>query len=155
VLRNLKLKPTASQLKQILDAVSWRDPEAKSIVKEVGTFDNIAAKYGDEAVCETYGYFMGGFEAITYEADAELRDTENIPLTYEGGIGAYFHKEVLPHVPDAWIDESKTVIGYEISFNKYFYVHQPLRDLAEVVREIRDLETETEGLLEQILNFSA
>ena len=53
----------------------------------------------------------------------------------------------------AWIDESKTVIGYEISFNKYFYVHQPLRDLDEVVQEIRDLETETEGLLEQILDF--
>ena len=86
--------------------------------------------------------------------DAELRDTENIPLTYPGGIAAYFHKEVLPHVPDAWIDEDKTVIGYEISFNKYFYVHQPLRDLAEVVKEIRDLETETEGLLEQILSFA-
>jgi hypothetical protein len=54
-----------------------------------------------------------------------------------------------------WIDDSKTVIGYEISFNKYFYVHQPLRDLADVVKEIRDLEAETEGLLEQILNFSS
>lgn len=70
-------------------------------------------------------------------------------------IQAYFHKEVLPHVPDASIDESKTVIGYEISFNKYFYVHQPLRDLTEVVKEIRDFEAETEGLLEKILNFES
>jgi type I restriction enzyme M protein len=93
-------------------------------------------------------------EGFSLESDSELRDTENIPLTYSGGIPAYFIKEVLPHVPDAWIDESKTVIGYEISFNKYFYVHQPLRDLAEVVKEIRDLEAETEGLLEQILSFS-
>lgn len=53
----------------------------------------------------------------------------------------------------AWIAEGKTLIGYEISFNKYFYVHQPLRDLNEVVQEIRDLENETEGLLEKILNF--
>ncbi|MEI6606530.1 MAG: SAM-dependent DNA methyltransferase, partial [Verrucomicrobiota bacterium] len=52
-------------------------------------------------------------------------------------------------------EDVKTVIGYEISFNKYFYVHQPLRDLAEVVKEIRDLEAETKGLLEQILSFSA
>jgi hypothetical protein len=52
-------------------------------------------------------------------------------------------------------DDSKTVIGYEISFNKYFDVHQPLRDLAEVVKEIRDLEAETEGLLEQTLDFSS
>jgi hypothetical protein len=60
-----------------------------------------------------------------------------------------------PTEPEAWIDDSKTVIGYEISFNKYFYVHQPLRELAEVVKEIRDLEAETEGLLEHILSFSS
>ena len=89
-----------------------------------------------------------------YEPDSELRDTENVPLNYEGGIEAYFHKEVLPHVEDAWIDESKTVIGYEISFKKYFYIHEPLRDLDELVREIRDLEAETEGFLGQILSFS-
>ena len=87
-------------------------------------------------------------------ADVELRDTENAPLTYPGGIVAYFQKEVLPHVPDAWVDEEKTVIGYEISFNKYFYQHQPLRPLEDVVAEIRQLETETEGLLEQILKFN-
>lgn len=78
------------------------------------------------------------YRSLTYEADSELRDTENTPLLYPGGIEAYFHSEVLPHVPDAWIDVEKTVIGYEISFNKYFYVHQPLRDL----------EKETDGLLE-------
>ena len=61
---------------------------------------------------------------------------------------------MLPHVPDAWVDEEKTVIGYEISFNKYFYQHQPLRPLEDVVAEIRQLETETEGLLEQILKFN-
>ena len=69
-------------------------------------------------------------------------------------IVAYFQKEVLPHVPDAWVDEDKTVIGCEISFNKYFYQHQPLRPLEDVVAEIRQLETETEGLLEQILRFA-
>ncbi len=129
-LLKLRLNLAPAQLKAILEAVSWRDPEAAPV------FAN--PKLG---------------EAGGYEPDSELRDTENVPLNYEGGIDAYFKKEVLPHVEDAWIDESKTVIGYEISFNKYFYVHQPLRDLDEVVQEIRDLEAETEGLLEQILNF--
>ena len=151
-IRKLKLKPGAPQLKTILDAVSWRDPEAAPIIAselylEIDTEEqHLAAR--------TWYPVVEDGRATVYEPDSELRDTENIPLTYEGGIEAYFHKEVLPHVPDAWIDDSKTVIGYEISFNKYFYVHQPLRDLAEVVKEIRDLEAETEGLLEQILSFA-
>ncbi len=151
-LKKLKLKPGAPQLKQILDAVSWRDPEAAPIIAselylEIDTEEQRLA-------ARTWYPVVEDGSATIFEPDSELRDTENIPLTYGGGIEAYFHKEVLPHVPDAWIDDSKTVIGYEISFNKYFYVHQPLRDLAEVVKEIRDLETETEGLLEQILSFS-
>lgn len=152
-LKKLKLKPGAPQLKQILDAVSWRDPEALPIVAAELYLD--VDENFDFDTARTWYPLIEGSCATLYEPDSELRDTENIPLLYPGGIEAYFMKEVLPHVPDAWIDEEKTVIGYEISFNKYFYVHQPLRDLAEVVQEIRDLEKETEGLLEQILSFSA
>jgi type I restriction enzyme M protein len=151
-LKELQLKPGAPQLKAILDAVSWRDPEALPIV--TGELQlSIDADFDFEAARTWYPVMNGG-TCTLYEPDSELRDTENVPLTYPGGIEAYFRKEVLPHVPDAWIDAEKTVVGYEISFNKYFYVHQPLRDLAEVVKEIRDLEKETEGLLERILNFS-
>ncbi|MCB1123364.1 MAG: hypothetical protein KJT03_17555, partial [Verrucomicrobiae bacterium] len=155
--KRLDLRLSASQVKQILDAVSWRDPEAVPVLNKMSVFD-----YGEfceggsfvESAAARYGHFpvKGGY--WSYEPDSELRDTENVPLNYPGGIDAYFEKEVHPHVEDAWIDASKTVVGYEISFNKYFYVHQPLRDLDEVVQEIRDLEAETEGLLEQILNFS-
>lgn len=152
-LKALKLKPGAPQLKQILDAVSWRDPEATPIVARELQVE-VDTDFDFETARAWYSEIDGG-TFITFEPDSELRDTENVPLTYPGGIEAYFLKEVLPHVPDAWIDDSKTVIGYEISFNKYFYVHQPLRDLAEVVKEIRDLEAETEGLLEQILNFTS
>jgi type I restriction enzyme M protein len=152
-LRKLQLKPGGPQLKQILDAVSWRDPEAMPIVESFLQLD-VGPDFDPTAARTWYPVIEGG-TCTFYEPDSELRDTENIPLLYPGGIEAYFAKEVLPHVPDAWIDEEKTVIGYEISFNKYFYVHQPLRDLAEVVKEIRDLEKETEGLLEQILSFSA
>lgn len=150
--KKLKLDLKPADVKAILDAVSWRDPEAKPIGGTVSTLD-----IGPDFDWETARCFCSAVidhDLVSYEADSELRDTENVPLTYPGGIPAYFQKEVLPHVPDAWVDEEKTVIGYEISFNKYFYQHQPLRPLEDVVAEIRQLETETEGLLEQILHFA-
>ena len=84
--------------------------------------------------------------------DKDLTDTEQIPLDYPGGIDAFIEAEVLPYAPDAWIDESKTQIGYEISFTKHFYKPVQLRELSEIVADIRALEAETEGLLEEILN---
>jgi type I restriction enzyme M protein len=60
-------------------------------------------------------------------------------------------KEVLPHVPDAWVDESKTNVGYEINFTKYFYQYKPLRSLEEIKRDILALEQETEGLLKNVI----
>ena len=83
------------------------------------------------------------------EPDPELRDTENVPLTED--IHAYFEREVLPFVPDAWIDESKTRIGYEIPFTRHFYEYTPLRPLEEIEAEIRELEGEIAGLLEEVL----
>jgi type I restriction enzyme M protein len=85
--------------------------------------------------------------------EALAKEDLSADATMEDAVTTYFDQEVRPHVQDAWIAEDKTVIGYEISFNKYFYVHQPLRDLGEVVQEIRDLEKETDGLLESILKF--
>lgn len=86
---------------------------------------------------------------VSYEPDPELRDHENVPLkdTIEG----YFKREVLPHVADAWIDAEKTVKGYEISFTKYFYRYQPLRELDAIAADLLKLEGETEGLLHRIL----
>ena len=83
--------------------------------------------------------------------DKDLTDTEQIPLDHPGGIGAFIEKEVLPYAPDAWVDESKTLIGYEISFTKHFYKPVPLRELSEIVADIRALEAETEGLLDEVL----
>jgi type I restriction-modification system DNA methylase subunit len=64
-----------------------------------------------------------------------LRDTENVPLGED--IDAYFKREVLPHAPDAWIDHDKTKTGYEIPFNRHFYVFKPLRPLAEIDAELK------------------
>jgi len=83
------------------------------------------------------------------EPDADLRDTENVPLKED--IHAYFKREVLPHVPDAWIDEAKTKIGYEIPFTRHFYKYKPLRPLAEIEAEIRVLEAEIQGMLGEVL----
>jgi len=75
--------------------------------------------------------------------------------TNRGGIGTFFQREVLPHVPDAWIDHSKTLIGYEISFTRHFYKPQPLRSLAEIRSDLTALQAEAEGLLDQIIATGA
>ena len=88
---------------------------------------------------------------VEYEPDSDLRDTEQIPLLEEGGIEAFVRREVLPYAPDAWVDNAKTQIGYEISFNRYFYKPQPMRTLKEITSDILALEKETEGLLGEII----
>ena len=82
--------------------------------------------------------------------DADLRDFENVPL--KDDIGKYFKKEVLPHLPDAWIDHSKTKVGYEVNFTRYFYEYKVLRSLEEIKREILKLEEETINMISKILN---
>ncbi|MGO7728122.1 N-6 DNA methylase [Rhizobium johnstonii] len=88
---------------------------------------------------------------VEYEPDSELRDTETIPQKEPGGIEAFIRREVLPHAPDAWIDEAKTTTGYEISFTRYFYKSQPLRPLEAIRADILALERETDGLMADII----
>jgi type I restriction enzyme M protein len=88
---------------------------------------------------------------VEYQPDTNLRDTEQIPLLEEGGIEAFFKREVLPYVSDAWIDSSRTQLGYEISFTRYFYKPTQLRTLEEIQKDIFALEKETEGILEDIV----
>lgn len=88
---------------------------------------------------------------VEYEPDTSLRDTEQVPLLEDGGIEAFFRREVLPYNPDAWIDESKTQVGYEISFTRYFYKPVQMRTLDEITADIKALEKETDGLLNEIV----
>jgi len=172
VLKAQKIKLSASEKKQILDAVSWRDEAAAKVIKTVHKLkdealaDLLGSLDTSEEHLQDFGYWPGkkSGQWIEYETDSELRDTENIPLNYapsssdsrgEQVIHAYFLREVRPHVVDAWIALDKTQIGYEISFNKYFYQHKPLRSLEEVTAEILQLEQETEGLLKRLVNFGA
>lgn len=88
---------------------------------------------------------------IEGEADSDLRDTEIVPFSYEGGVDAFIDNEVKPYAPDVYYDETKVVIGYEISFTKYFYQPVQLRSLAEITADIRAIEAETDGLLDEII----
>ena len=84
---------------------------------------------------------------VTGEADPELRDIESVPFTYEGGIEAFMKNEVLPYAPDAYIDETKTQIGYEISFTKYFYRPEELRSMKEILESLNELDIESREIL--------
>ncbi|UYY87725.1 MULTISPECIES: class I SAM-dependent DNA methyltransferase [Alcaligenes] len=165
-LKALGLKLAAPARKQILNAVSWRDERAEKVIKKAHKLN--AAKLNDllnqlgttRDKLGDYGYMATPTgEHIEYEPDSELRDTENVPLALDTSLPApsvihdYFISEVRPHVDEAWIAINKTVIGYEVSFNKYFYQHKPLRSLEEVTSEILALEAETDGLLKQLVSF--
>lgn len=82
------------------------------------------------------------------QPDSALRDTENVPLTED--IAAYFQREVLPHAPDAWIDEEKSKVGYEIPFNRHFYVFEPPRSLHDIDEELKKVSANIMKMLEQL-----
>lgn len=85
------------------------------------------------------------------ETDPNLRDSENIPFNYDGGIDAFIEREVKPYAPDAYVDESKTKIGYEISFTKYFYKPVQLRDMKDILASLEELEKESDGVMDEIM----
>lgn len=85
--------------------------------------------------------------------DKALTDTEQVPLLYEGGIDGFIKNEVLPYTHDAYVNEDKTVIGYELSFTKYFYKPVQLRSLNEIAADIRSIEENTDGMLNNILGL--
>ena len=125
-LKMLGISLSATEKKTICNAVSWKDESAQPVIKKR----------------ERDG-------TLHYEPDPELRDIENVPLTQE--IDNYFQTEVLSYIPDAWIDEEKTVTGYEIPFTKYFYRYQPLPNLEEITSDVLALTRETEGILQNIV----
>ncbi|MBY7889452.1 type I restriction-modification system subunit M [Vibrio fluvialis] len=137
-LKQLKVK---LERESAAKAVKLSAVQLKLIVKHLGEHD-------DEAeVCKSKGQI---------EANPDLRDNENVPLTET--VEDYFAREVLPHVPDAWIDESKTdpkdgevgIVGYEIPFNRHFYVYQPPRALEEIDADLDAVSAEIMQLLQEV-----
>ncbi len=155
-----KLSISASDKKAILNAISWYDANAEKVVKKTEKLagDKLVKllKHLDckEDQLADFGYYATTKkgEFTTYETESDLRDTENVPL--KDNIHSYFKREVQPHVAEAWINLDATKIGYEISFNKYFYKHTPLRNIEEVNKDILELESLSDGLIADILNLA-
>ncbi|MDY7537794.1 class I SAM-dependent DNA methyltransferase [Undibacterium sp. 5I1] len=142
----------AKDKKVIESAVSWKNPEAKAVIKKIH-------KTKADPI---YGLFNVDGKTIEYKADGDLRDFENVALDPSKTVNeineAYFKKEVQPHVPDAWIDASKKddkdqqigIVGYEIPFNRHFYQYQPPRNLAEIDADLDAVSAEIMKLLQEV-----
>ena len=130
-----------------LKATAERSEDAPPLIKKVhrrGTAPNAL-----EGLFEAN---IGGEPAVVeYEPDTELRDTEQIPLLYDGAIEGFLRREVLPYAPDAWHKPAGVKIGYEISFTRHFYKPAPMRPLEDIRADILELERESEGLLAEIM----
>ena len=140
-------KLTAKRMKLLKTGLAQRDEHAAPVIAKVH-------KRGTRAA-PLHGLFRTIVNrrpaVVEYEPDADLRDTEQIPLREEGGIEAFLRREVLPYASDAWYRPDSVKVGYEISFTRYFYKPKPMRTLAEIRADILALEQETEGLLAGIL----
>lgn len=163
---------------QLIDATSLKSPLRKNLGNKNCEFTEeirhqitkLLLNFEENEYCRIFDNEQFGYYKITVnrpqrdeegkiitdkkgkpKADKSLTDTEQIPLNFEGGIEKFFKEEVLPYAPDAWIDHSKTQIGYEISFTRYFYKPVQLRTLEEIKADIKALEAETDGLLNEII----
>ena len=150
-------KLDAKELKQLVAAVTWTNPEAEPVVKKV-----LKGQDPDPM----YGAFEYRERLVRFDPDSSLRDHEDVPLTAETAVGtgvdavneAYFNKEVAPHVPDAWIDGDKRdaqdgqvgIVGYEIPFNRHFYQYEPPRPLAEIDADLDALSAEIMEMLREV-----
>jgi type I restriction enzyme M protein len=161
---------------QLINAVDMFEKMTKSLGnkrnvisdKQIDEITRIYGEFSEGELCKIFDNTDFGYSRIVVErpllengnvvldkkgkpkADASLRDSEDVPL--KDNVDEYFKREVLPHVPDAWIDHPKTKIGYEINFTRYFYKYKSLRALDEIRTDILNLEQETSGALKQIIN---
>ena len=160
---------------QLINAVGMFEKMTKALgnkrniisEKQIDEITRIYGEYCEGEYCKIFDNEDFGYSRIVVERpllenckivmdkkgnpklDASLRDNEDVPL--KDNIEEYFKREVLPHLPDAWIDHSKTKIGYEINFTRYFYKYKPLRSLDEIRTDILKLEQETDGMIKAIL----
>lgn len=151
-LKDANIKLEAKEKKQFLDAVTWKNADAEPVVNKV-------IKGVDNPL---YGQFSYQGKVVEFVQDGDLRDAENIALDPSQSttdlIESYFKREVQPHVPDAWMNADKRdaqdaeigIVGYEIPFNRHFYVYQPPRDLAEIDADLDAVSREIMVLLQEV-----
>ncbi|MGF2682094.1 type I restriction-modification system subunit M [Acinetobacter johnsonii] len=146
------IKLDTKEKKQFLDAITWKNPEAEPVISK-------AVKGAENPL---YGQFTYNGKVVEFVQDGDLRDAENIALNPNVDttdlIESYFKREVQPHVPDAWINADKRddkdgeigIVGYEIPFNRHFYVYEPPRDLAEIDADLDAVSREIMALLQEV-----
>lgn len=146
------IKFDAKEKKQFFDAVTFKNPDAEPVIKKVIK----------EAAQPLYGSFNYNGKVVEFQPDGDLRDNENVPLdssvTTTESIENYVKREVLPHVSDAWINADKRdekdgeigIVGYEIPFNRHFYVYQPPRALEAIDEDLALVSDEIMNLLQEV-----
>lgn len=161
--KELSIKLDAKDKKAITAAVSWKNPDAEKVIKKVhknGEADRFYGLFEVEKVVDGGAYSEK--VVVEYKPDGDLRDNENVALDPSLSVDAvnesYFKKEVQPHVPDAWIDATKTdaldgeigIVGYEIPFNRHFYQYQPPRELEAIDADLDVVSAEIMQLLQEV-----
>ena len=143
----LRVKMTVKRKRLLQASLAERDETAEPVIKKVHPHGTVA-----DPIRGLYQVRDGSQQRVVeYEPDTELRDTEQIPLKEEGGIEGFLRREVLPYAEDVWYVPKSLKIGYEISFNRYFYKPEPMRRLEDIRADILAVEKETEGLLLEIV----
>lgn len=151
-LKDANVKLETKEKKQFIDAITWKNADAEPVVNKV-------VKGAENPL---YGQFSYKGKVVEFVQDGDLRDAENIALDPSQSttdlIESYFKREVQPHVPDAWINADKRdaqdgeigIVGYEIPFNRHFYVYEPPRDLAEIDSDLDAISREIMALLQEV-----
>lgn len=149
-LKKAKISLDSKEKKAIEAAICWSNADAAKVIKKV---------HKNTEANAMYGLFDVDGQTVEYKPDSDLRDNENIPLDPSRAVDEvneeYVRREVLPHVPDAWIDAGKVdqqdgqvgIVGYEIPFNRHFYVYQPPRSLEAIDADLERVSREIVGLL--------
>jgi type I restriction enzyme M protein len=167
-LKALDIKLETKEKKQLLDAITFKNPAAECVVDKIYK-DSADPMYGAFEYQGNVTKWQG--KVVIYKQDGDLRDNENVPLkeAYLNGsaqpsistklmVENYFNREVAPHVSDAWINDTKCddkdgelgIVGYEIPFNRHFYEYQPPRDLAEIDKELDAVSSDIMKLLQEV-----
>ena len=151
-LKDANVKLETKEKKQFLDAITWKNADAEPVINKV-------VKGSENPL---YGQFSYKGKVVEFVQDGDSRDAENIALDPSQSttdlIESYFKREVQPHVPDAWINADKRdaidgeigIVGYEIPFNRHFYVYEPPRDLAEIDADLDAVSREIMALLQEV-----
>nr|WP_330217137.1 N-6 DNA methylase [Endozoicomonas montiporae] len=159
LLKGFGMKLDAKERKQFLDAVTLKNPEAEPVIKKI-LKEEAQPLYGAFEYSGSVKEYQG--KVVEFQTDGDLRDNENIPLdpsvTTRELIETCFNREVAPHVPDAWINADKCdardgemgIVGYEIPFNRHFYVYQPPRALEAIDADLDAVSARIMNLLKEV-----